>query len=264
MNIRQIRNATLRIEYAGKIFLIDPWLAKKGAMGSFADFPDSRMSDPTNLHVKMPMCELPIPAEEVISGVNAYLLTHLHPDHFDIDPVTMTGGHSLDKNVPIWVQNDTEAKFMEHSGFKNIGIFSETGTRFDDITIIKTPAIHGTEKPCGPACGLILKHPSEKTLYIAGDTIWCDDVKQTIKQYTPDVIVTNACAASLLDFGRLIMDDQDLVSLHDSYPDATLIASHMDTVAHATLTRKTLREKLASKGVLENFLIPEDGESFHF
>ena len=210
------------------------------------------------------MCELPIPAEEVISGVNAYLLTHLHPDHFDIDPVTMTGGHSLDKNVPIGVQNASEAKFMEHSGFKNIGIFSETGTRFDDITIIKVPAIHGTEKPCGPACGLILKHPSEKTLYIAGDTIWCDDVKQTIKQYKPDVIVANACAASLLDFGRLIMDDQDLVALHDTCPDATLIASHMDTVAHATLTRKTLRDKLASEGVLENFLIPEDGESLHF
>ena len=264
MNIRQIRNATLRIEYAGKIFLIDPWLAKKGAMGSFADFPDSKMSDPTNLHVKMPMCELPFPAEEVISGVNAYLLTHLHPDHFDMDPVTMTGGHSLDKNIPIWVQNDTEVNFMEHSGFKHIGIFSETGTHVDDITIIKVPAIHGTEKPCGPACGLILKHPSEKTLYIAGDTIWCDDVKQTIKQYKPDVIVANACAASLLDFGRLIMDDQDLASLYDTCPDATLIASHMDTVAHATLTRKTLREKLASKGVLENFLIPEDGESLHF
>lgn len=264
MNIRQIRNATLRIEYAGKIFLIDPWLAKKGAMGSFADFPDSKMSDPTNLHVKMPMCELPFPAEEVISGVNAYLLTHLHPDHFDIDPVTMTGGHSLDKNVPIWVQNDTEAKFMEHSGFRNIGVFSATGTRFDNITISKVPAVHGTEKPCGPACGLILKHPLEKTLYIAGDTIWCDDVKKTIKQYKPDIIVANACAASLLDFGRLIMDDQDLAALHDTCPDATLIASHMDTVAHATLTRKTLREKLAGKGILESFLIPADGEFLRF
>ena len=74
----------------------------------------------------------------------------------------------------------------------------------------------------------------------------------------------NACAASLLDFGRLIMDDHDLVSLHDTCPDATLIASQMDTVAHATLTRKTLRDKLASEGVLENFLIPEDAESLHF
>ena len=80
----------------------------------------------------------------------------------------------------------------------------------------------------------------------------------------PDIIVANPCAASLLDFGRLIMDDQDLASLYDTCPDATLIASHMDTVAHATLTRKTLREKLAGKGILESFLIPADGEFLRF
>jgi hypothetical protein len=38
----------------------------------------------------------------------------------------------------------------------------------------------------------------------------------------------------------------------------------MDTVAHATLTRKTLREKLAGKGILESFLIPADGEFLRF
>ena len=35
MKIQQIRNATLRIEYAGKTFLTDPWLMDKGAMGTF-------------------------------------------------------------------------------------------------------------------------------------------------------------------------------------------------------------------------------------
>ena len=80
----------------------------------------------------------------------------------------------------------------------------------------------------------------------------------------PDIIVANPCAASLLDFGRLIMDDHDLISLHDACPTAALIASHMDTVAHASLTRRTLREKLARKGILEDFLIPEDGEALHF
>ena len=30
MKIQQIRNATIRIECAGKHFLIDPWFQKKG------------------------------------------------------------------------------------------------------------------------------------------------------------------------------------------------------------------------------------------
>lgn len=30
MQIRQIRNATIKIHYGGKVFLVDPWLAPQG------------------------------------------------------------------------------------------------------------------------------------------------------------------------------------------------------------------------------------------
>ena len=39
MQIKQIRNATLKINYAGKTFLIDPWLVEKNKFGSFEDVP---------------------------------------------------------------------------------------------------------------------------------------------------------------------------------------------------------------------------------
>ena len=39
MEIKQIRNATIRVLYAGKTFLIDPWLLEKGQMGCFLDIP---------------------------------------------------------------------------------------------------------------------------------------------------------------------------------------------------------------------------------
>lgn len=35
MKLTQIRNATLKVEYAGKKFLIDPMLSKKGAFPGF-------------------------------------------------------------------------------------------------------------------------------------------------------------------------------------------------------------------------------------
>ena len=46
-------------------------------------------------------------------------------------------------------------------------------------------------------------------------------------------------------------------------PMSTVIASHMEAVNHATLSRKELRE-FADKNNLSNLLIPLDGQSYDF
>ena len=58
MKIKQIRNATIRIEYAGKTFLVDPWLEKKHDLGSFEDIPGRpfHVPDPVKEHLPMPFC----------------------------------------------------------------------------------------------------------------------------------------------------------------------------------------------------------------
>ena len=65
MKLQQIRNAALRISYAGKIFLTDPWLAGKGAMGTIASTP-FRCRYPEQEHLPMPLCDLPMPVEKVL------------------------------------------------------------------------------------------------------------------------------------------------------------------------------------------------------
>lgn len=62
----------------------------------------------------------------------------------------------------------------------------------------------------------------------------------------------------LVKNGRLIMDDNDLYQVYQTAPNAVIIASHMDNVPHATLTRKTLR----AKGIVDKIRIPADGESY--
>lgn len=104
----------------------------------------------------------------------------------------------------------------------------------------------------------------EKKLYLAGDTIWYDAVETTIRRETPDVIVLNACAAELVDQGRLIMDDADVSAVCRTAPDAAVIVSHMDTVSHAEITRPEMRERLAARGLLDRVEIPEDGETLAF
>ena len=65
MNIQQIRNATVRINYGGKSFLIDPWLMDKDAMGCFADTP-FRCVDQSKENIPMPMCALPMPVKDIL------------------------------------------------------------------------------------------------------------------------------------------------------------------------------------------------------
>lgn len=86
MKIQQIRNATLRIEYAGKTFLTDPWLMDKGAMGTFRALGNVFRCEPDKLDIPMPMTALPMPAEDLLRGVDAYICTHVHPDHIDMSP----------------------------------------------------------------------------------------------------------------------------------------------------------------------------------
>lgn len=242
MKIQQIRNATLRIEYAGKTFLTDPWLTDKGGMGTFRARAGLFRCEPEKLDIPMPMCGLPLPREQVLEGVDAYICTHVHPDHIDM-AADGTIGASLDKNTPVFVQSMEDAHAFVRSGFKEVTVLYEN-SRLNDIHLVKVPARHGTKIPCGPACGVILHHPCEKTLYIAGDTIWYDAVARTLRTWHPSVVIVNACAAVLLDEGRLIMDDADVEEVVRTSDGAKVIVSHMDNVAHATISRAEMKKAL--------------------
>ena len=142
---------------------------------------------------------------------------------------------------------------------------TDDGVTFNGVTLKRTYAKHGTKAPCGPASGIFFTAPGEKkTLWILGDTIWCDEVAKTMAELKPDVVILNACAAQLKTYGRLIMDDADVESVCRAAPNATVIASHMDTVAHASLTRKTLKAALEKRGLAGRVLMPDDGEEYSF
>ena len=46
-------------------------------------------------------------------------------------------------------------------------------------------------------------------------------------------------------------------------PQAKLYLTHLDTVSHASLTRHTLRGRLAERGV-KNYDMPADGQSIEY
>jgi len=252
MNIRQIRNATIVVEYVGKKFLIDPVLADKG---TYPPLPNSVRQDQFN-----PLVSLPTSIDEIIN-VDAVIVTHLHLDHFDVAAKDI-----LPKDIKMFVQDEVDAKKMKDAGFQNVEILKED-TVFGDIKLIKTSGHHGSGeilKYTGNVCGVVFKHSDEKTLYVAGDTIWYEGVQEVIDVHKPEIIVVNAGNNKFLDSNPLIMGKDDIYEVHKVAPNAKIIASHMEAVNHWTLSRSELKNFINEKGISSNVLIPDDGEEYMF
>ena len=259
MKMTQIRNATNRLEYAGKVFLIDPWLMPKHQF-SFIDVPGRPYHVPDEMkeHLLMPFYDLPMSMEEILTGVDYYLVTHLHPDHIDMG-MDDTVGAPLDKNVPVICQNQQDAEAFQKSGFCEVMVLSEDGMMCGQAKLTKLPARHGTVVPCGDAMGVMFAAEGEKTFYLAGDTVWYPVVADVLKRYQPEVVALNCCAAETVENGRLIMDAEDVHCVAKTAPEARLYLTHLDNVAHAALTRHTLKGSLAERGVT-NYDMPRDGQ----
>lgn len=260
MKIKQIRNATIIVTYAGKKFLIDPMLGDKGV---YPPFPATH-----NQHLNNPTVDLPVSMEEILD-VDAVIVTHIHLDHFD--PAAM---EIIPKDMIIFTQNDDEARQIKEAGFKNVEVLKEEGILFGDIKLIKTPAKHYSDESiielyrqlntADESCGIIFNHSEEKSLYIMGDTIWYDGIKNVLDKYTLDVIAVNAGNAQLADGRYLIMSKEDFFEAVKAAPNAKFLATHMEAVNHLMVSRKDLRKYAEEKGFSNKLSIPADGETCEF
>ncbi|UTM59290.1 MBL fold metallo-hydrolase [Photobacterium sp. CCB-ST2H9] len=256
MKFTQVRNATLIIDFAGKKFLIDPMLAKKGTYPGFEGTP--------NNHLRNPLVDLPFSLETLLD-VDAVIVTHTHPDHWD-----EVAKQVIPKDLLFFAQHEQDAAIIQQSGFTNIRVLSEH-TDYDGITLSITGGQHGSDdvmavigERMGEVSGVVFSHPDEQTLYIAGDTVWNAHVHASISQFQPDVIVLNSGDAQVIGLGPIIMNKEDVRSVYEAAPNATIIASHMEAVNHAVLSRPMLRDYLTEFSMTDRTLVPEDGESYTF
>ncbi|MBM7579625.1 MBL fold metallo-hydrolase [Jeotgalibacillus terrae] len=252
MNIQHIRNATLVVEYAGKKFLIDPMLSEKG---TYPPFPNSLRQDQNN-----PLTSLSASIEDIIN-VDAVIVTHLHIDHFDDKAKEV-----LPKGIKMFVQNEEDAEEVKKAGFQNVEVLQED-TDFEGIRLIKTKGEHGRGeilKVAGHVCGVVFKDQDEKTLYVAGDTVWYEAVQETLDTHQPDIIVVNGGDNQFLEGGSLVMGKEDIYEVHKAAPDANIISVHMEAVNHWTLSRQELKSFAEEKGFSRSLSVPEDGESYTF
>jgi L-ascorbate metabolism protein UlaG (beta-lactamase superfamily) len=252
MNIRLIRNATLVAEFAGKRFLIDPFFAEKESMPPFPNTPNQDQANP--------LVDLPVAVEELIN-IDAVIVTHLHPDHFDEAAM-----NALPKEIKVFAQNEKDAAIIREAGFLEVEALQHT-TRFKGIDLVKTRGQHGRGEITqftGEVSGLIFKHPDEQSLYIAGDTVWCREIQSTIDAHQPEVIIVNGGAAQFLEGGPITMASEDILATHKAAPGAKVIVVHMESLNHCLLSREELVGFLEEKKIEGNVLVPDDGELMEF
>lgn len=245
MEIRLYRSATILIRYGGKSFLIDPYFAEKFSLSSYAG------------KSRNPMVGLPMSKEEIMENIDAVIISHLHSDHFDT-----VAQKSISKNMPIICQTGDLAS-IKNMGFENVTEIKNT-YNYGQITIKRISGQHGTGevlKELGDVSGFYFSTEKEPDLYWAGDTILTEDIKELLKQKEPDVIVTHSCGATWGNNTKIVMDEYQTVKVCEILPRSQVVATHMDTLDHSTISRIELRKYAEMNGISERqLLIPADGE----
>lgn len=251
-DVRLIRNATLKIQYAGKTILLDPMLGEKGTEMSALG---------VNLN---PRVHLTMPVSEVLKGVDFVLLTHAHIDHYD-----PAAKRLISKNMPWYVQPADYDSVAVKDHFRNTTVIKEN-VNVGGITIIRIAGNHGRGKlgeMMGASSGYVLKADGQPTLYVMGDCVWNEVTQKVVKEHQPEYIVVNSGGAILPPMsktdGPIIPNEAETMKIIDDCPVNTrFIAVHMDAIDHCQTTRAILRNEARHHGTdMSRLIIPEDGES---
>jgi L-ascorbate metabolism protein UlaG (beta-lactamase superfamily) len=234
MQITLVRNATLLLELSGRRLLVDPMLDPAGARP-----PIEQTANP----VRNPTVELPFPAEDVVSGLDAVLVTHCHKDHFD-----ETAERVVPRDVPVFCQPEDEERL------RAVGLDArpvEDRLDWDGLVLHRTAARHGhgaMAEALAPVSGFVLDD-----LYLAGDTVWYEAVEETIGRLAPRVAVVHAGGASFVEGGLIVMGIDDVREVVARVP--VVVCVHLEAINHCHLSRAELAA--AVPGVV----IPRDGET---
>jgi len=245
MKLRLLRNATLKLEILGKTILIDPFFAPKGSLPSFTG------------RAPNPLVELPASPEAILDGVELVIVSHLHPDHFD--PVAQS---LVPKHLPLICQPGDEDKIRSY-GFSDVTPLADT-INWHGIRLQRREGSHGlgpVVQKMGSVMGFSITAKDEPTVYWAGDTVLYPAIETIIATAKPEIIVIHSCGARW-DGDLITMDAAEAVTTCRLAPHAIVVATHMDSLDHATVSRDELRRYSTEQGVSpQQLLIPGDGET---
>jgi L-ascorbate metabolism protein UlaG (beta-lactamase superfamily) len=185
VNVTLIRHATLLLETSRGRVLVDPMLRAAGTTPPIENTPNPRSN---------PLVELPLPAEDVVREVDLCVVTHLHADHFD-----ERARELVPADLPILTMPE-HAQRLEEQGF--------TQVRTECPGFSLTSGRHGSG-PVGEAMGAVCGFVVED-VYVAGDTILCDEVRDGLETHRPRAVIVNAGGAQFIGSAPIVMNSDDV------------------------------------------------------
>jgi L-ascorbate metabolism protein UlaG (beta-lactamase superfamily) len=228
VKITLVRHATLLLETSHGRVLVDPMLRAAATTPAIENTPNQKPN---------PLVELPLPPTDIVAGVDLCLVTHLHSDHFDD-----AADEVLPRDVPILTQPES-ADALAARGFTNVSV--------ELAAIPMTRGRHGTGD-IGEAMGAVSGWVVDG-VYLAGDTIWCDEVRDALEQHRPRAIVLNASGARFNVGDPIVMDADDVRRVRAA-AGAPIAVVHLEAINHCLEPRSAYRS-------IDGVHVPGDGET---
>jgi L-ascorbate metabolism protein UlaG (beta-lactamase superfamily) len=233
MRVTLVRHATLVLETSAGRVLVDPMLDAAGTRPPIEDTPSQ---------ARNPLVELPIDAAAIVSGIDGVIVTHLHEDHFD-----ETAARLLPRDVPLLTQ-PASLETLRDRGFEAA---TADPDGWLDLDVARTSGRHGTGEIgelLGPVSGFVVDG-----VYLAGDTIWCDEVAEALDRHRPGAVVVNGSGARFIEGDPIVMDAADVRAVRGT-TDATVVVAHLEAINHCLERRDVYR-------AIDGVVVPDDGET---
>jgi L-ascorbate metabolism protein UlaG (beta-lactamase superfamily) len=240
VNVTYLGGPTVILEIDGLRLITDPTLDAAGVMFMINDKPGYWKTEG--------------PAITDVGHIDAVLLSHdQHGDNLD------NAGRELLKKV----NNTFTTKIgAERLGGNSTGLAPwESVALTDGITITGTPARHGpagVEKITGDVTGFIVSANGIQ-IYITGDTVFYEGIKEVAERFKPQYIFIFAGAAKPRGAFHVTMSANDAIDTSFVFPDATIIPVHFEGWSHFTETAEMLRQSFQVLGIADRLRILEPG-----
>lgn len=251
MKITQIRNASILIEFSHGKMIVDPMLARKGSLPKLRYYKSN---------TRNPLVELPDTFAECKDQIDYALITHCQKGHFD----------HLDRAGVRWLVKRQIPTFCTPRDEKYLGkkhvftqVLAQRRSAFFDGYIERIPATHtrGWLTPfMEHGTGYFIELPNEPSVYLMGDTVLTDAIRDFIRKNQPDYIVAPTGKAQF-DLGApLLLDENEIIELAD-LSDGQIICNHMGALDHCRIDHNTLESLLKEHDVRNRYIIPRDGDT---
>ncbi|MFI8744427.1 MBL fold metallo-hydrolase [Pseudomonas sp. NPDC077186] len=255
MKIQQLRNATIIVEFAQHRVLVDPMLARQGALPPLRLF---------GARQRNPLVELPGAARDALQSVTHCLITHCQKGHFD--HLDRAGAKWLrERQIPV-ICTPHDAEYLAQRGLKVQPLHADheqpgafLGGRIRTIRCTHGRGLVGRLMEHG--VGYLIEMPGEPSLYLAGDTLLSEAVRACVREHRPEVSVVPAGGARF-DLGGDIIMGIDEVLEFARLSGKAVVANHLEAISHCPTRRATLAAAAAGAGVA--LLVPQDGEVLSF